>query len=69
MSLTLDFKETVAARVQNDPAFAQALLHEAITLLTSGDLESAELILRDLGNSTAAFEALTKEIQKQAQSL
>ena len=69
MSLTRDFKETVAARVQNDPAFAQALLDEAITRLTNGDPESAELILCDLGNSTAAFEALTKEIQKQAQSL
>ncbi|MCC7042105.1 MAG: transcriptional regulator, partial [Burkholderiales bacterium] len=31
MALTRDFKETVAARVQNDPAFAQALLDEAIT--------------------------------------
>jgi hypothetical protein len=30
MALTRDFKETVAARVQNDPAFAQALLDEAI---------------------------------------
>ncbi len=34
MALTRDFKETVAARVQNDPAFAQALLDEAITLLS-----------------------------------
>jgi hypothetical protein len=44
-------------------------LDEAITRLANGDPESAEWILRDLGNSTAAFEALTKEIQKQAQSL
>jgi hypothetical protein len=26
MALTRDFKETLAARVQKDPAFAQALL-------------------------------------------
>jgi hypothetical protein len=32
MALTRDFKETVAARVQRDPAVAQALLDEAITL-------------------------------------
>ena len=32
MALTRDFKQTVAARVQRDPAFAQALLDEAITL-------------------------------------
>jgi hypothetical protein len=30
MALTRDFKETVAARVQSDPAFAQALLDEVI---------------------------------------
>ena len=30
MALTRDRKETVAARVQNDPAFAQALLDEEI---------------------------------------
>ena len=32
MALTRDFKETVVARVQTDPAFAQALLDEAVTL-------------------------------------
>lgn len=32
MALTRDFKETVTARVQSDPAFAQALLDEAVTL-------------------------------------
>ena len=37
MALTRDFKETVAARVQSDPAFAQALLDEAITLFIDGE--------------------------------
>ena len=58
MALTRDFKETVAARVQNDPAFAQALLDEAITLFVNGEPESAKLILRDLVNATLGFEAL-----------
>ena len=58
MALTRDFKETVAARVQNDPAFAQALLDEAITLFVNGEPESAKLILRDLVNATVGFEAL-----------
>ena len=50
MALTRDFKETVAARVQSDPAIAQALLDEAISLFVNGEPESAKLILRDLVN-------------------
>ena len=46
-----DFKVTVAARVHNDPAFAQALLDEAITLFVNGEPESSKLILRDLDNT------------------
>ena len=60
---------TVAARVRNDPAFAQALLDEAITLFVNGEPESAKLILRDLVNATVGFEALADEIHKPAKSL
>jgi hypothetical protein len=59
MALTRDFKESVAARVQNDPAFAQALLDEAITLLVNGEPEPAKLILRDLGNARLGFDGDT----------
>ncbi|MCC7097172.1 MAG: transcriptional regulator [Thermomonas sp.] len=69
MALTRDFKETVAARVQNDPVFAQALFDEAITLFVNGEPESAKLILRDLVNATVGFEALAEEIHKPAKSL
>lgn len=69
MALTRDFKETVAARVQNDPAFAQALLDEAITLFIDGEPDTAKLILRDLVNATVGFESLAKEIHKPAKSL
>jgi len=69
MALTRDFKDTVAARLQSDPAFAQALLDEAITLFVNGDPESAKLILRDLINATVGFEALADEIHKPAKSL
>lgn len=69
MALTRDFKETVAMRVQSDPAFAQALLDEAITLFINGEPESAKLILRDLVNATVGFEALAEEIHKPAKSL
>lgn len=69
MALTRDFKETVVARVQNDPAFAQALLDEAITLFVNGEPDSAKLILRDLVNASVGFEALADEIHKPAKSL
>ena len=69
MALTRDFKGTVAARVQNDPAFAQALLDKAIALFVNGEPESAKLILRDLVNATVGFEALADELHKPAKSL
>jgi len=48
MALTRDFKETIHARVQSDPAFATALLDEAAYLLLNGEPKTARLILRDL---------------------
>ena len=69
MALTRDFKNTVTARVQRDPAFAQALLDEAITLFLNGEPDTARLILRDLVNATLGFESLADEIHKPAKSL
>ena len=67
--MTRDFKETMAARVRNDPTFAQALLDEALTLFVNGEPESAKLILRDLVNATVGFEALAEAIHKPAKSV
>ena len=69
MALTRDFKETVVARVRRDPAFAQALLDEALTLFLNGDPETAKLILRDLVNATVGFEKLAEDIHKPSKSL
>jgi len=69
MTLSRDFKETVVARVQNDPAFAKALLDEAVTLLLNGEPDTAKLILRDLVNATIGFEALAENIHKPSKSL
>ena len=55
MALTKNFKETVAARLQSDPRFAEAMLDEAVTLFVSGEPETAKLILRDLVNATLGF--------------
>ena len=58
MALTRDFKKTVVARVERDPAFAKALLDEATSLLISGEAKTARVILRDLVNATLGFEQL-----------
>jgi len=69
MSLTRDFSETVNARIQRDPAFAQALLDEAATLFLNGESATARLILRDLINATIGFEELALTISKPSKSL
>jgi DNA-binding phage protein len=60
MALTRDFKKTVVARVERDPAFAKGLLDEAVTLFLGGEPETARVILRDLVNATLGFEQLAK---------
>ena len=69
MPLTRDFKHTVLARVERDPAFARALLDEAATLFLNGEPEPARLILRDLVNATVGFEKLASMTDKPSKSL
>ena len=69
MTLTRDFKTTVVARVERDPAFAKALLDEAATLFLSGEPDTARLILRDLVNATIGFEQLAQLTHKPSKSL
>ena len=69
MALTRNFKETVAARVQRDPRFREALLTEAINAFLRGDTAAGKAILRDLVNATLGFEGLAAEIRKPSKSL
>ncbi len=69
MALTRDFKKTIVARVERDPAFAKALLDEAATLFLSGEPETARLILRDLVNATVGFEQLARLTDTPSKSL
>ena len=69
MALTRDFKKTVVARIEHDPAFAKELLDEATTLLISGEAETARVILRDLVNATLGFEKLAKLTEVPSKSL
>ncbi len=69
VALTREFRETVTARVQCDPALAKAMLDEAITLFLNGEPASARLIVRDVVNATIGFETLAEELHKPAKSL
>ncbi|MBM4378038.1 MAG: transcriptional regulator [Deltaproteobacteria bacterium] len=69
MALTREFRAKVLARAKRDPAFAKALLDEAITLFLHGQPEPAKAVLRDLVNGTVGFEALAAEIDTPAKSL
>jgi DNA-binding phage protein len=69
MALTRNFKNTVVARVECDPAFGRALLDEAATLFLSGEPETARLALRDLVNATLGFERLAKVTAMPSKSL
>ena len=69
MALTSDFKKTVVARVERDPAFAKALLDEAATLFLSGEAGMTRVVLRDLVNATLGFEQLAKITETPSKSL
>lgn len=69
MALTRDFKKTVVARIDRDPAFARELLDEATTLFISGEPETARVILRDLVNATLGFGQLAKLTDVPSKSL
>ena len=56
MAQTGDFKATVQARVQAEPAFREALLlREGIETLLSGDVDTGKAILRDYIKATVGF--------------
>jgi DNA-binding phage protein len=69
MAVTRDSRHTVAERVKRDPAFAKALLDEALTLFFNGEPDTARLVLRDLVNSTVGFEQLATATGKPVKSL
>jgi DNA-binding phage protein len=69
MALTRDFKQTITARVQSEPAYARALLQQATSLLLQGEPQTAKLLLRDLVNASIGFEQLARDMDKPAKSL
>ena len=69
MPLTRDFKETIQARIENDPVFRDELLREGVECLLAGELETGKAILRDYINATIGFEKLSGLTHKSAKSL
>jgi hypothetical protein len=69
MALTKDFKETIKARAERDPAFRKALLIEGIESFLSGDVDTGKAILRDYINATIGFGALEKVTRRSSKSM
>jgi DNA-binding phage protein len=69
MVLTRDSRYVAVERVKRDPAFAKALLDEAVTLFLNGEPDTARLVLSDLVNATIGFERLATAMGKPAKSL
>ncbi|MBM3763345.1 MAG: transcriptional regulator [Acidobacteria bacterium] len=69
MPLTSDFKATIRARAQRDPAFRKALLREGVECILNGDLDTGKAVLRDYVNATVGFPTLEKRTKIPAKSL
>ncbi len=69
MALTREFRQTITARVQSEPAYARALLQQATSLLLQGEPHTAKLLLRDLVNASIGFEQLARDMDKPPKSL
>ncbi len=69
MPLTRSFRDTVATRVQRDPAFREALLTEAVQALISGEPDAGKSVLRDYINATIGFPRLAEVTATPAKSL
>ena len=58
MPLARDFRETIRARIECDPAFREELLKEGVECLLSGDVDTGKEGLRDYINATIGFQEL-----------
>ena len=69
MALTKDFKDTIQARAQRDPAFRKALLQEGVERLLADDVDTGKVVLRDYINATIGFGELSRVCGKSSKSL
>jgi DNA-binding phage protein len=69
MPLTIDFRETIRERAQNDAAFRRGLLKETIELMLSGDFKTGQKIIRNYINATVGFHELAARTHTPEKSL
>lgn len=69
MALTREFKETIMKRAQEDSAFREGLLTEALECFLAGELATGKLLLRDYINATIGFQTLSKLMRKKDSSV
>ena len=69
MPLSRDFRETVKARADRDPAFRAGLYQEAVQAMLDGDFGTARILLRDVINATVGFARLGRRIGVPEKSL
>ncbi len=69
MALTRNFKETVKARAEREPAFRIGLLQEALEAFLDGNLATGKILLRDYVDATGGFEELGLHLHKSPKSL
>jgi len=69
MALTRDFRVTIKARAERDPAFRKELLREGVECLLAGDIDTGKTILRDYINATLGFVELAQAVDRSPKSL
>ncbi len=69
MALTKNFKDTIQARAQRDPAFRETLLQKGVECLLAGDVDTGKAVLRDYINATIGFEDLSRVFDESSKSL
>ena len=69
MPLTREFRATIQARIERDPAFREELLKEGVECFLSGDVATGKAVLRDYINATVGFQELGELTAKSPKSL
>lgn len=69
MPLTRNFRDTVRARAEREPAFRKALFQEAIQALLLGETDDGRAALRAYINATVGFERLGEVMGRPPKSL
>lgn len=68
-ALSVDYRETVLARIQDSPAYAAGLLKSALEMMANGEEAEARETVKDLIHATGGFESMAEHLGINAKSL